>query len=221
MSIRRIRPASAARLGIRAAALAAVPALAAAGLLAAGTTAAYAAPSCGVSAIVANINAFATQAGNANQQLGSLSFSSGPGQVQSAALSLASQLNEMANGLSADASDLGGCSALSAADAQTAADAFSNAADATGALLATIIQKRDIFAQFGVMPPILNALRQFEGAADSYSSALAGVAPAQSSRIIGIQDGVDVSLGNAISRYSEICIPSPLYPTLKPICVSL
>jgi hypothetical protein len=221
MSIRRIRPTSVALFRIRAAALVVVPALAASGLLAIGNPAAYAAPSCGITVIVANINAFTSQAGAANLALGGISFTSDGRQVQTAANSLAGQLNEMASGLATAADGLSGCGALSAADAQTAATAFSNAVSAAGALLSTIGEKHDIFAQFGSTAPIASALRQLEDTFDSYAAALAGVATSQANNITSSQQQADASLGNAISLYEQICIPTPLYPTLKPICVSL
>ncbi len=212
---------SAALLRIRAAALVVVPALAAGGLLATGNSAAYAAPTCGITAIVANINVFAGQATNANGGLGGISFTSGPGQVQTAASTLAGQLDDMAGGLSAAAADLNGCGALNAADAQSAANAFSNAASTTGALLSTISEKHPIFAQFGVTPPITSTLRQLEDVVDSYAFALGQVATSQANNIASTQGQLDTSLGNTISLYEQLCIPSPLYPTLKPICISL
>ncbi len=127
----------------------------------------------------------------------------------------------MASGLSAAGADISGCGALSSADAQSAANAFSNAASATGALLSTISEKHDIFAQFGVTPPITSTLRQLEDVVDSYASTLGQVAASQASNIRSIQNQLDTSLGNTISLYEQLCIPSPLYPTLKPICVSL
>jgi hypothetical protein len=209
------------RIRIRAAALVVVPALAAAGLLVVGNPAANAAASCGISAIVANINVFAGQAGTANQGLDGLSLTSNGQQVQTAASTLAGQLNDMASGLSDDAADLGGCGALSAADAQSAASAFSNAASVAGTLLSTISGKHDIFAQFGSTQPITSTLRRLESVADFYSSTLGQVAASQASNITSTQNQLDTSLGDTISLYEQLCIPSPLYPSLKPICVSL
>jgi hypothetical protein len=221
MSIRIIRAASAALLRARTAALVAVPALAAAGVLATGAPAAYAAPDCDVTTIVANINLLAGQAVSANAGLSGVTLASSPQQVQAAASALTGQLSQMASGLSASGASLSGCPPLSVADAKTAADAFSNAANLTSTLLSTINEKHDIFAQFGVTAPITNALRQLEDTADSYAFTLAGVAPSQANEITSSQQQLDTSLGNSISLYQQLCIPSPLYPTLKPICISL
>jgi len=222
MIIRRIRPHSAARLRIRVAALVAVPALAAGGLLAIGNPAADAAPTaaCGITTIVTNINAIGDQADVANQILGNLSTTSPLYQVFDAQSTLSAQLNDLASALAGYANDLSGCAPLSAADAKTAAQAFSKAASSITSLASTISGKHDIFAQFGVTAPIANSLRQFEGAFDQYAFTLVDVAASQSNSITSSLNQVETSLDNAISLYQELCIPSPLYPTIMPVCIS-
>ena len=34
------------------------------------------------------------------------------------------------------------------------------------------------------------------------------------------KDQLDESVGNSITTYEQICIPSPLYPAVPPVCVS-
>jgi hypothetical protein len=222
MIIRRIRPNSAAQVRIRVAALMAVPALAAGGLLAIGNPVAEAAPAaaCGITTIVTNINAIGDQADVANQILGGLSTTSPPYQVFDAQSTLSAQLNDLSSALAGYANDLSGCAPLSAADAQTAAQAFSNAASSITSLLSTISSKHNIFAQYGVTAPIASGLRQFEGAFDQYAYTLADVATSQAGSISSSQNQVDTALGNAINLYQQLCIPSPLYPTIMPVCIS-
>jgi hypothetical protein len=86
---------------------------------------------------------------------------------------------------------------------------------------AAIIGQHNIFAQFGVTAPIAQALRSLEAATDSYASTLQGIAPSQANDIANSKAQLDIALSNAISTYEQICIPSPLYPTLQPICVGL
>ena len=35
------------------------------------------------------------------------------------------------------------------------------------------------------------------------------------------KNNLDGSVENTIANYEKICVPSPLYPTVMPICVSL
>lgn len=221
MSIRKIRPTSAVRLRTRVAALVAVPALAAGGLLAAGNAVAYAAPNCGIGTIVGNINTVAAQADDLNQALSNIDFNSSSSQVSAAGNSLTAQLSTLNSELSDDANDLSQCGSLSTADAKTAAKAFSDAAGVIGALLSTTTEKHSIFAQFGFTTQIAARLRNFEAAFDTYSFSLTDAASSQAGSISSNQNQVDASLENAIATYQQICIPSPLYPTVKPICISL
>lgn len=221
MNIRGIRAASAALFRTRATVLVAVPALAAGGLLAIGAPAAYAAPDCSVTAIAASINMLAEQAGDANQQLSSLDSRSSAQQVQAAGAALSMQLSGITDGLYGDADSLSGCPPLGDADAEAVTDAFSNAVGATEALLSTIGQKHDIFAQFLLTAPIAGQLRNLEGAVDTYASMLSDLAPSQAGKIVSIQDRIDNALARVISQYEQICIPSPLYPVIPPICVSV
>jgi len=34
-------------------------------------------------------------------------------------------------------------------------------------------------------------------------------------------DSVDSSVGNAITLFGQLCIPSPLYPAVPPVCAAL
>jgi hypothetical protein len=222
MSIGRIRAASAALVRTRTAALAAVPALAASGLLVAGVPAAQAAPAACPTAtqIVTTINSLAGQAQALNGVLGTLTTSSDPQQVMATAQSLVNGLNNMSSDLSAGATAIDGCSALSKANSETVASAFSNLAQVDLQFLSTIIGKHGIFAQFAQTAPIAAALRSFEGAFDYYSFGLANIAQSPAGSITNSQSTVNTALDNTVNTYQQICIPSPLYPIVMPICIS-
>jgi len=173
------------------------------------------------SQIVTDINVIASGAGDVKSQLAALTRSSSPDDVQSAAQSTAAGLNTMSNDLAADASALGGCPELGSADSQTTADAFASLAGATQKMLSPLTGDHSFFAQFGATAPIASTLRALEAALDSYAYALLAVAPSQQSAIAGGQSSTGSSLGNAIGLYGQICIPSPLYPTVQPVCVGL
>jgi Hydrophobic surface binding protein A len=127
----------------------------------------------------------------------------------------------MVSDLSADTTASSGCSALSSADSQTVADAFGSLTAVTQQMLSTLIGKHSIFAQFGVTAPVTSSLQSLEAALDSFTFALTAVAPSQQGAITTGKDSVDTPLGKAIAVYGEICIPSPLYPSVPPVCVGL
>jgi Hydrophobic surface binding protein A len=183
--------------------------------------AAHAATCPTTSQIVTDINAIASAAGGISSQSGALTPSSSPGDVQSAAQSTATGLSTMVSDLSADTTASSGCSALSSPDSQTVADAFGSLTAVTQQMLSTLIGKHSIFAQFGVTAPVTSSLQSLEAALDSFTFALTAVAPSQQGAITTGKDSVDTPLGKAIAVYGEICIPSPLYPSVPPVCVGL
>ncbi|KAJ7620345.1 hypothetical protein FB45DRAFT_1094476 [Roridomyces roridus] len=98
------------------------------------------------------------------------------------------------------------------------------------ALLATVIGKHSPFAQFALTAPIAAVLRILEAVVDSFAFALIAVIPTQatvpqlSSRaahtISSDQAALQTAIGNTITTYNEVCIPSPLYPIVLPVCAS-
>jgi len=173
------------------------------------------------SQIVTDITAIASAAGGLNARSDALTPSSSPGDVQSAAQSTAADLNTMVNDFSADTTALGGCPApASSADSQTVTAAFRGLTIVSQHMLSILTGKHPIFAQYGVTAPIASSLRSLEAALDSYTYALIAVAPQQGAITNG-KDSVDSSLGNVITLYGQLCIPSPLYPTIMPVCVGL
>lgn len=221
MSIRVIHLVSTGRFRARAAVLVAVPAMAAGGLLAASAPAAYAAPACSVSTITMDISAASAVVANLNSELASLGSTPSPAQVQAVAGSVTGGLNTLSNDLGSDGDSLQGCAALNNADSQAAVAAYSDLAVAIGQMLGALVRVHKTFAQFGLTAPIASALRSFESAFDFFSSALAQLAPSQAGDLTAGQSQVDSATENAVSTYSQICIPSPLYPIVQPICVSL
>jgi hypothetical protein len=208
-------------LRARAAALVAVPALAAGGLLAAAAPAAHAAPACSVATIEADTSAAADLARSVNTQTSSLNSNSAPGVVRDTAQAITGNLAAMSNELGDDANSLQQCGPLNNADSQAAATAFSGMTSATVQMLNALTGAHIIFAQYGATAPIASALRALESALDHFSGTLTQIAPSQVGDIDASQSQADSATGNAITTYDQLCIPSPLYPTLPPICVGL
>lgn len=173
------------------------------------------------SQIATDINVIASAAGGLNAKSGALTPSSSPGDVQSAAQSTAAGLSTMINDLSADIAALGGCPERGSADSHAVADAFRSLTSATQQMLSTLTGKHAIFAQYGVTAPIASSLRSLEAALDSYTYALTAAAPSQQGAITNGKGSVDTVLGNAITLYGQLCIPSPLYPAVPPVCATL
>jgi Hydrophobic surface binding protein A len=194
----------------------------------AGTTvfsagAAHAAANCPTADdIVKSIGGVTTQAGDLKKVANDLTPSSTAPQVNSSAQNMVSTINNLSTNLGLDTTDLSGCPALDAQDSQAVTTAFSTGgADLTGSLHSTI-QKHSVLAQFGVTGPINASLRSLETAFDAYASALAAaVDPSVQVTIKGQVSQVDTALVNTTTIYDQICIPSPLYPTVLPVCASL
>jgi hypothetical protein len=183
--------------------------------------AAHAATCPTASQIVTDINANTSTAAGLTQQLGAVNQNSSPINVRAAAESTTNGLNTLSANFSQDTGVSNGCPALSSADAQKVANAFDDLTKVTNQLLSILIGDHPVFAQYGFTAPISASLRSLEGALDSYAFSLISVAPSQQGAITEDQNSIDTSLGNAITTYSQICIPSPLYPTVQPVCVSV
>lgn len=173
------------------------------------------------SQIVTDINTITSEAGGINSTLSPLTSNSAPGTVQSAGQFTGTGLNSMSSDFSVDTDTLSGCSALGTADSTSVANAFDSLAGTTNQMLSTLVRVHPIFAQYGLTAPIAAALRSLEGSSDSYALALATVAPSQQGAITSDQSSIDTNLNSAITTYEQICIPSPLYPIVPPVCVSL
>lgn len=188
-------------------------------VLTAGAAHAAACPS--ATQIVDDIKTVTSVIGSVNVQLGGLSTSSSPTLVQTTAQSTVSGFNEATNDMNTDVAALNGCPALNSAGSQAVANAYDTLTSTTRGTLSTLISKHPIFAQFGQTAPIAASLRSLEAAFDGYAFALISVAPSQSSSISNDQTDINSSVGNAISVYERLCIPSPLYPVVSPVCVAL
>ena len=210
MNIRTIRT--------RAAALA-LPALAAGGLLTAIAPAAHAATDC-LATAQSGTALLGSQAAKTNTTLAALNTASTPQQALATAQSVVTDLNVLSDGLATTVVALSGCPALNASDSQTVAAGYADAGDTAQAMLSTLIAKHVVFAQFGTTGPIAASLRQLEGASDSYSFTIAELAPSQQTAITATGTQLGNAVANDVSQYEQICIPSPLYPAVQPICIS-
>ncbi|KAJ6549984.1 hypothetical protein B0H19DRAFT_1073880 [Mycena capillaripes] len=168
---------------------------------------------------VTNINTVTGLIENLNDQLNGLSPSSNPADVQIAAQTITNGFGAIITDMHQDVTTMHGTSPFDAADASSVAQAFSDFTLAQQGLMSALIGKQSIFAQFGVTGQISAALRGVEAANDSFAFSLIDVVPTVAAGVQGDKDSLDTAVGNAISLYGQLCIPSPLYPTVLPVCV--
>jgi hypothetical protein len=167
-----------------------------------------------------SLNALTAQTGNLNNRLSPLSTNSSASDVNVAARATVDALNTLTNDYAAQASALNGCSAYGASDSQRVSSAYTGLINVTQATLATLIGKHSIFAQFQQTAPIAAVQRNLEASFDSDSLALLNVAPSESDSISSGYNAGTNSLNDSINTYNQVCIPSPLYPIILPVCVA-
>ncbi|KAJ7330829.1 hypothetical protein DFH08DRAFT_966584 [Mycena albidolilacea] len=168
--------------------------------------------------VVGNINIVTSVSGNINSVLGGLSTTPTPSQAQTISQTVVTGFQTIINDLAGDVT------------AMQATPPFSDGADLIvaaltdfvrvhQALLSTVIGKHTIFAQFGLTGPITAVLRSLEAGIDSFAFALIAMIPTKQANVTTDKNMLDDSVGNTITLYQQICIPSPLYPTVPPVCV--
>ncbi|EPS38615.1 hypothetical protein H072_7595 [Dactylellina haptotyla CBS 200.50] len=81
------------------------------------------------------------------------------------------------------------------------------------------ISKHYVFAQFSLTGQIMVHLRRLENAIDSLVSTLIQLVPKSSDSFTIEKVVLDPDIDTAITEFTQICIPSPLYPIVLPICV--
>ncbi|KAF7359741.1 hypothetical protein MVEN_00698800 [Mycena venus] len=187
--------------------------------------------------IVAGINLVSNISQNSNEVLTPLSTSTDGATVMTMSQTLVNNFNSIINDVTALTTGLEGTTPIDVTGTDhsrrqtagaTIVAALDNFVAVHQAFLATVIGKHSIFAQFQVTAPIAAVLRSLEAAIDSLAFALIDLIPQQARRAIEPQLGtvssdqaaLDTAVGNTISTYAQVCIPSPLYPIVLPVCTS-
>ncbi|KAF3922927.1 hypothetical protein ABW20_dc0101043 [Dactylellina cionopaga] len=173
------------------------------------------------SQVVTDINILTAVSNTALTQLNTLSRNSAAPQVNTVANNLVTSLNNIINDLSADTPTISSTSPFSDADAAPVLVAFNSFVEKHSQLLAAINIKHKIFAQFLRTPPIAASLRSLEGALDSFGLSLVNLLPTKAAEVTVGNNQLQGLVGNDIDTYQQTCVPSPLYPTVQPICTSL
>ncbi|KAJ7870919.1 hypothetical protein B0H14DRAFT_3439728 [Mycena olivaceomarginata] len=168
--------------------------------------------------VTGNIKIVTSVSGNINSVLVGFSTTPTPSQAQTISQTVVTGFQTIISDLAGDVT------------AMQATPPFSDGADLIvtalrdfvgvhQALLSTVIGKHTIFAQFGLTAPITAVLRSLEAGIDSFAFALIDMIPTKEADVTADKNMLDGSVGNTISLYEQFCLPSPLYPSLPPVCV--
>ncbi|KAF8258933.1 hypothetical protein EI94DRAFT_1814282 [Lactarius quietus] len=172
--------------------------------------------------VVTNINDVTTISGVAASTLSSISPQSSPDDISEAAQTLASNFKTIINDVAGDTTAMESTPQFTDCSATAAiVTSLSDFVTVHQNLLSVVIGKHGIMAQFGLTAPIATVLKSLEATIDSFANAMIAMLPTCNTASVQTdQSNLDGSVGNAISTYEQFCIPSPLYPTIQPICLS-
>ncbi|KAF7332844.1 UVI-1 protein [Mycena venus] len=123
--------------------------------------------------------------------------------------------------LTADVTVMQGTPPFDDVDAGPIVDVLTNFVRIHQALLSTVIGKHSIFAQFGLAAPIAAILRSLESIIDTFAFALIAMIPTKTASVEAGKNALDTSVKNTIELYTQLCLPSPLYPLIPPVCITL
>ncbi|KAF8970482.1 hypothetical protein BDZ97DRAFT_1791674 [Flammula alnicola] len=170
--------------------------------------------------VVTNIGIVTTISGNLNTAVGSLSTTPTPQQAQTTANTLTGGFSNIINDLSGDVTAMDATPAYDDADATVVVAALTAFIQVHQDLLSTVIGKHSVFAQFGATAPIAAALRSLEAIVDSFAISMINLIPTKADDVQTGAASLNTSVGNSITLYQQICVPSPLYPTIPPVCIA-
>ncbi|KAJ7717776.1 hypothetical protein B0H16DRAFT_1700837 [Mycena metata] len=173
--------------------------------------------------MVTNVGIVTSVSGNVNNVFSVVSTSTTGPDLTSMCQTLVGQFTVIVNYLGTDITAMQGMPPFTAqADCDTIVSALGSFVQVHQALLATVIGKHAIFVQFGTTAPVAAVLRTLEATIDSFAFAMINLIPCgadsvRTTRMVTL----DTSVANSITLYAQFCIPSPLYPTVIPVCVDL
>ncbi|KAJ7763772.1 hypothetical protein B0H16DRAFT_1527180 [Mycena metata] len=170
--------------------------------------------------VVTNINIVTTASQGILNAVTPITKNSSPGAVVTAGQTATTNFNTIIQNLGGDVSAMDG-TVFTAAQAGPVCAALTDFVNVHQAVLSTVIGKHGFLAQFGVAQPLAAVLRTLEGAIDAFAFGAIAMLPSCANQVTQQQAGLDTSVASAISQYEEICVPSPLYPTVMPVCVGV
>ncbi|KAN0128113.1 hypothetical protein V8E53_013211 [Lactarius tabidus] len=175
-----------------------------------------------VQQVVDNIGIATTVSGNAANALSQITPTSPPNVIENTGQQLVTNFNTIISDLQGDITAMQATTPLTDCTvAQPIIDALRTFVNVHQTLLATVIGKHGILAQFGVTAPVATVLQSLEAVIDSFAFAMINMIPCASDSVNSDQQQLDQTVGQAITLYQQLCIPNPLYPTLQPVCIGV
>ncbi|KAJ7717774.1 hypothetical protein B0H16DRAFT_1610200 [Mycena metata] len=166
--------------------------------------------------VVTNIKIVTTASQGILNAVTPITKNSSPGAVVTAGQTATTNFNTIIQNLGGDVSAMDG-TVFTAAQAVPVCAALTDFVNVHQAVLSTTV----FLAQFGVAQPFAAVLRTLEGAIDAFAFGAIAMLPSCANQVTQQQAGLDTSVASAISQYEEICVPSPLYPTVMPVCIGV
>jgi hypothetical protein len=171
--------------------------------------------------VVTNVKIVTSVSGNLDSVLQGLSTSTSAADVSTMGQTVVTDFQTIVTNLAGDVTAMEATPPFADGVAQPIVDALTDFVLVHQALLSTVIGKHAIFSQFGVTAPITAILRSLEAGIDSFAFAMINLIPTRQSDVTDDKDQLDSSVGNTVTLYTQLCIPSPLYPGLMPVCAAL
>ncbi|KAF3922989.1 hypothetical protein ABW20_dc0103100 [Dactylellina cionopaga] len=168
--------------------------------------------------IATDIGILTAESNTAYSKLAMLSNAPTYPQFSTAVNDLTDSLSVIKTDISNDVDAMSATTAFTDAEADPVLTAFNTFVTAHTKLLDTIFDKHVVFAQYSATYPIRSALLNLEGALNSFTHTLVSLIPTKQGDVMIGQNHLSAAVTKDIDQYSQLCIPSPLYPTVKPVC---
>lgn len=158
-----------------------------------------------------------------------ITTSSSKSDVQTAAEEVDTSITTITNDLTSYTNAMEATSPFPVTDCTAAQDIINAQKRFVGiheSFLSQLVEKHPIFAEFllavDLAGEFVTPLEDLKGAFDLFAAALANLLSNcdYTSILQELQDDFDGSVSDAISTYQQICVPSPLWPSVPPLCAS-
>ncbi|KAJ7663122.1 hypothetical protein DFH06DRAFT_1395023 [Mycena polygramma] len=158
-------------------------------------------PSPSAGDVADHINMATGIANDLSKQVGALTSSSSPADIQDVAQNVATKLGSFSAGAKSYGAAAQGAPAFGDADSQNVASAFNAFVPANQDLLNNLVSQHGLFKQADATGPIASVLPLLQGLLSSLGGVLSALIPSQGDSVQGAQGTLGGSLGQAISTF--------------------
>ncbi|KAJ6549983.1 hypothetical protein B0H19DRAFT_1073879 [Mycena capillaripes] len=149
--------------------------------------------------VVNNIRIVTAESQNINNTLTGLTTTSTSSSVAAMGQNITASFQTIITNLNGDVSAMQATPSFSDVDAGPIVEALNNFVLIHQALLATLIGKHGIFAEFSATAPIAQILRSLEAIIDSFAFAMIDLIPTKKGSVTKNKSDLDSSVGNTIT----------------------